>query len=213
MTNERPSDITSITENSVKHAATDHGIHELLAQRYSPYAFDPRPVEREKLLSCLDAARWAASSFNEQPWSFLVAARQEADEFARMLECLLEANQAWAQQAGVLILTVVSKTFTRNSKPNRVAEHDMDLAAANLTIQATALGLSVHQMAGVNLTKARQTYQIPDSHEPFTAIALGYAAEPRNAADPKLAERDQAPRSRKTLKEIVFTGKWGQGSE
>jgi len=200
-------------QNLIKQANTDHSIQELLAVRYSPYTFAPRLVETQKLLLCLEAARWAASSFNEQPWSFLVAPRQQAQEFEKMQGCLVEANQSWAANAGVLILTVVSKTFTGNNKPNRVAEHDLGLAAANLTVQATALGLAVHQMAGVNLTKARQTYQIPDSFEPFTVIALGYAGDPARTQDPVLAERDQTPRSRKPLQEFVFFGAWQQSAQ
>ena len=199
-----------MTHNSAKDAQVDHPIHELLAVRYSPYAFDARPVERSKLLSCLEAARWAASSFNEQPWSFIVAGREDGDAFEGLLGSLVEANQAWAGNAGVLILTVISRSFSRNDKPNRVAEHDLGLAAANLTIQATALGLASHQMAGVNLARARQTYNIPDSHDPVTMIALGYAADPASISDEQLAERDRAPRSRKPLAEFVFGGAWGQ---
>lgn len=193
-----------------KHAQTDHPILDVLAQRWSPYVFEPRPVEREKLLSCLEAARWAPSSYNEQPWSFLVARREEPEEFARMLDCLSEGNQAWAKNAGVLMITVVCRTFQRNNKPNRVAEHDIGQAAANLTVQATALGLAVHQMAGVELHKARAAYQIPETHEPYTAIALGYAGDPATADNSPLAQRDQAPRPRKPLAEIVFSGRWGQ---
>jgi len=190
-----------------KRAATDHPILDLLADRFSPYAFDPRPVENDKLLSCFEAARWAASSYNEQPWSFIVAEREDETEFARLLDCLVETNQAWAQHAGVLMLTVAARQFSRNGKPNRMAEHDIGLAVGNLTVQATSLGLAVHQMAGINPSKARQTFQIPDTHEPLTAIALGYAAAP--SGDSPLSERDRAPRSRKPLSEFVFRGKWG----
>jgi len=139
----------------IKQARSKHSIHELIASRWSPYTFDPRPVEPDKLLSCLEAARWAASSYNEQPWSFIVARREDEAQFDQMLGCLVEANRAWAKNAGVLILTVVSRFFTRNGKPNRVAEHDIGLAAGNLTVQATALGLHVHQMAGIDTSSAR----------------------------------------------------------
>lgn len=199
-----------MTQGHVKHASADHPIHELLARRWSPYAYDPRPVERAALLTCLEAARWAASSFNEQPWSFLVAAREEEAEFARMLACLMEANQAWARNAGVLMLTVAARTFTRNGKPNRVAEHDVGMAVAGLTVQATDLGLVVHEMAGVNLARARQQYAIPESHDPLTAIALGYAADVETFADAGLAQRDRTPRARKPLGDFVFAGTWGR---
>lgn len=195
-------------ENPAKDATPEHPIHDLLVRRYSPYVFEPRPVEREKLLACLEAARWAASSFNEQPWSLLVAERDDTAEFAKMLDCLVEANQAWAKNAGVLMVTVAAESFTKNNKPNRVCDHDVGLMAANLTLQATALGLYVHQMAGINLSKTRQVYGIPESHHPFTGIALGYAGEPSQADDPQLGERDQTSRTRKTLEEFVFRGQW-----
>jgi nitroreductase len=194
-----------------KIAKPDHPIHELIANRWSPYCFEPRTVEPEKLASCLEAARWAASSYNEQPWSYIVATRDDPAEFSRMLTCLTEANQAWAQHAGVLMLGVISPTFSRNGNPNRVAEHDLGLAAGNICLQATALGLYVHQMAGVYLEKARVEYQIPESHMVVTAIAIGYAANP-DVSDPQLAERDRASRPRKKLAEFVFSGKWGKSA-
>lgn len=198
-----------MSTHDIKRAAPDHPIESVLASRYSPYVFEPKPVEREKLLSCLEAARWAASSFNEQPWSFIVAQRGDEAEFARMLECLMEANQAWASDAGVLMITTASKSFSRNGNPNRVAEHDVGLAVANMTVQATALGLHIHEMAGINLAKARGTYAIADGHDPVTALALGYAA---TDGDGELAQRDLAPRSRKPLAEFVFTGTWQQSA-
>lgn len=192
-----------------KQAQPDHPIHELIANRWSPYCYEPRPVEPEKLASCLEAARWAASSYNEQPWSFIAATRDDEVEFPRLLGCLTEANQAWARNSGVLLLGVVSTHFSRNNKPNRVSLHDLGLAAGNICLQATALGLSVHQMAGVDLEKARQVYSIPLTHIPVTAIAIGYAAS-LDTADPELAERDRASRPRKPLKDFVFRGEWNQ---
>jgi nitroreductase len=196
--------------NEAKRAAPDHAILPLLTERYSPYAFDPRPVESEKLQSCLEAARWAASSFNEQPWTFLVARRENAAEFQKMLECLVDSNQAWAKNAGVLMITVAARAFTRNGNPNRVAEHDVGLAMGNLTMQATALGLAVHQMAGVNLGKARVAYGIPEGHDPLTGVAIGYAGAPENAPTPQLADRERAPRTRKKISQIAFEGGWGR---
>lgn len=191
-----------------KTAMTDHPILEQLAARWSPYAFDGRAVEQDKLLACLEAARWAASSYNEQPWHFLLATRDDMAEFSRLLSCLLEANQGWAANAGALLLTVVAKSFRRNGNPNRVAEHDLGLAVGNLSVQAVALGLQTHQMAGLNLSKARQTYGIPDGYEPVTAIAIGYPAQLDSADASPLAERDRAPRQRKPLRDFVFAGAW-----
>jgi nitroreductase len=191
-----------------KPAANDHPIHDLLRRRWSPVAFDPRPVEREKLLSLLEAARWAASSYNEQPWRFIVATIDRPQEHARMLACLVEGNQAWARGAPVLILTVVKRAFDRGGKPNRVAEHDVGLAAGNLTTQATALGLAVHPMAGVELEKARAAYAIPPGFDPYTAIAVGYPGDASRLPE-ALRARDAAPRSRLPLRQIVFEGRWG----
>ncbi len=195
----------------IKHAQPDHPILEVLSQRWSPYFYNPQPIERTRLIQCLEAARWAASSYNEQPWSFIVALREDEADFEQMLSCLVEANQAWARRASVLMITVIQKHFSKNGKPNRVAEHDLGLSMGNFCAQATALDLHVHQMAGVNLARARQVYQIPDTHEPFTAAAIGYAAQAAGSQD-ELAQRDQSPRTRKPLPEIVFADQFGQTS-
>ncbi len=198
--------------NDIKRAQTDIAIEQLFADRWSPYAFDPRPVEDEKLLSVLEAARWAPSSFNEQPWSFIIARRQDTEGFDRMLGCLLEGNQGWARNAGVLMITVAQKNFSRNNKPNRVCEHDIGLAAANLTLQAMALGLHSHQMGGIDLTKCRHTYKIPQDYDPVTGIALGYVPDQSADVDPEMAQRDQAPRARKPLSDFVFEDAWQQSA-
>jgi nitroreductase len=199
--------------NEIKLAKPDFPILDCIAQRWSPYLFAPRGVEPEKLRSCLEAARWAASSFNEQPWSFILARREQTVEFQRVLGCLVESNQAWAKNAGVLMLSVVAKSFSRNGTPNRVAQHDLGLAMGNLCCQATHLGLFVHQMAGVNLDQVRQEFAIPDTHDPHTGIAIGYAEPPAQASNQTFAERDSAPRPRKRLNEFVFSGKWSQPAQ
>jgi nitroreductase len=195
-----------------KIAKTDHPVLPVIAQRWSPYAYDPRPVEREKLLACLEAARWAPSSYNEQPWTFILAERGDTAEFARVLDCLVSGNQAWAKNAGVLLLTVVSKLFSKNGKPNRAAEHDIGLAAGNMVLQATAIGLQGHQMIGIEAAKVRATYQVPEAYEPLTAIAIGYPAAVQPGTTDPLAQRDLASRTRKSLSEIVVRGRWGQGA-
>lgn len=195
-----------------KQAITEYDVLPLVANRWSPCVFDPRPVEREKLLTCLEAASWAASSYNEQPWRFIVAERSDEVAFARLLDCLIEANQTWARDAGVLLLTVVSRSFARNGTPNRMAEHDLGLAVGNFSIQATALGLYLHQMAGFNPAKARAECGIPEGYDPITAIALGYLGDPAKA-DSQRAARDQSGRSRKSLPEITFNGRWDRPIE
>ena len=192
-------------------APTAHPIHELLARRWSPRAFHPRPVEPEKLRSLLEAARWAPSSYNEQPWSYIVATKEDPGEFSRLLACLVEGNQAWAKDAPVLLLSVASRRFARNGKENCHAFHDVGLASGNFVIQATAMGLFVHQMAGILPDKARETFGIPEGHEPVAGIALGYPGDPETLPE-RLRAAETAPRTRKALESFVFTGRWGQTS-
>lgn len=194
--------------NDVKRARTDHAIDETIASRWSPYAYDGTAVPRDDLLAVFEAARWAASAFNEQPWRYLVASRDDAAEFERLLSCLVEANQAWAREAGALALGVVSLRYARNDKVNGTAHHDLGLASANLTLEAARRGYQAHQMAGILPDRARELYGIPDGFEAHTGIALGTPAAPE-AAPEKLRGRDEAPRERKPLTETVFTGTWG----
>ena len=194
-----------------KPADTLHPIHDLLARRWSPRAFSDRPVAPDVLRSLCEAARWAPSSANLQPWSFIVATRDNQQEFARMLECLVEGNQIWAKQAPVLMVSVAAK-LDRDGDPNPHAWYDVGQAVALLSVQATALGLFVHQMAGILPEKIRELYQIPDSYEPVTGIALGYPGTPEQLPD-KLRQRELAPRTRKPINEFVFAGAWGRASK
>lgn len=196
---------------SIKSAATDHPILKILAERWSPYGFDDRLVAEGDLRSLFEAARWAASSYNEQPWNYLVASRENAPEFGRLLTCLVAANQAWARSAPVLVLSVVSLRFAENKQDNRAAVHDLGLAAGNLVVEATARGLSVHQMIGILPEKARELYQIPEHFEAWTAMAIGYPADPAKLPE-ALRQRELTPRQRKRLSKFVFTGQWGQPS-
>ncbi len=198
-----------------KPADTQHPVHDLIRQRWSPRAFSDRPVSPEALRQVFEAARWAASSFNEQPWSFIVATKDDPQAHQAALNCLTERNQQWARHAPVLILTVVSRNFAHNSQLNRCREHDLGLAAGNLSVQATALGLVVHQMGGVNLEQVRHTYQVPDTHEPFSAIAIGYpGGEAEIARLPEVFhEAEAAPRTRKPLDQMVFSSRFGQKSD
>jgi nitroreductase len=192
----------------------EHPVIDSIASRWSPYRFDSREVEDAKLLQCFEAARWAASSFNDQPWSFIIAKRQDTEAFATMVACLLEANQPWASKAGALILTLSRDKFAYNDKPNRVALHDLGQATAHLALQADALGLQVHQMAGVNLSQIRHQYQVPEDFQPQTAIAIGYAATapPDGELETELEKRQSGQRTRKTLATHVFDGQWGQSA-
>ncbi len=194
-----------------KPASSDYPILDVIKRRWSPRAFGDRLIEPNKVRQLFEAARWAASSYNEQPWRFIVATKDNEKEYKKALECLLEANQVWAKQAPLLILTVSKKTFSKNGKPNRVYVHDVGLAMANLTLQATAMGLFAHQMAGVDLDKVRKTYKIPDDFEPQTACAVGYAGDPDTLPD-SLKQAEHEERTRKPLTEIVFTGKWDEAA-
>lgn len=194
-----------------KHAAPDYPVLDLITKRWSPYAFDDRPVPDSDLRSLFEAARWAASSYNEQPWSYIVATKANAKEFERLLSCLVEGNQVWAKAAPVLALGIATLKFVRNKKPNRVALHDLGLAAGNLCLEATARGLMVHQMVGILPDKAREIYEIPEDSEAFTGLAIGYVGNPDRLPD-TLKARDSAPRQRKPLGEFVFEGRWGTAS-
>jgi nitroreductase len=195
-----------------KPAQTQYPIHELIKNRWSPRAFSPRPVEREKLLALFEAARWAASSRNEQPWSFIVATRDDEAGFDKALGCVREGNARWARNAGVLLFSLAKRSFEPDDDPNRFAFHDVGLAVANLIIQATALGLYTHQMAGIYRDKVREVYQIPETHDVVAGIALGYYGELEQLPG-DLQEREVAPRKRKPLTEFVFEGTWGEIAE
>lgn len=190
-------------------APTDYEVIDLIRQRHSPRVFAPKRIEAEALRSLLEAARWAASCFNEQPWRFLVATQDEPSEYQQLLACLVEANQAWAKEAPVLMLSVASSRFAKNDKPNRHALHDVGLAVAQMTLQATAMGLVAHQMAGFDAEKARSTFEIPDGFDPVAAIALGYAPV-LDALPPEVAERERAPRKRRPQRDFAFRGHWGK---
>jgi nitroreductase len=194
---------------SIKHATTDHPIHDLLSRRWSPYAFADRDVPADDLRALFEAARWAPSANNEQPWCYLVAVRSDTGAFERLLSCLVEANQLWARHAPVLALGIVRETFARNGESNATALHDLGLAAGNLLTEATARGLAVHQMAGILPDRARDLFAIPDHSRALTALAIGYAGDPASLPE-RLRERDLAPRTRKPLAGFVFGGRWGE---
>ena len=193
--------------SGVKQVAPDHPIHELISKRWSPYAFSDRPVPPDDLRSLFEAARWAASSYNEQPWRYIVATKENPAEFERLLSCLVEGNQPWAKAAPVLALGCVTLNFATNNKPNRAAQHDLGLASASLCLEATVRGLYVHQMAGILPDKARVLYQIPEGAEALTGLAIGYLGNP-DALPENYKKRDLVPRQRKPLSEFVFGGKW-----
>jgi nitroreductase len=194
-----------------KPAPTDYPIEEIIRRRWSPRAFAEQPVEPDKLRSLFEAARWAPSSFNEQPWVYIIATKDQPDEYAQMLSCLVEKNQQWARLAPVLMVSVAKMNFDKTGKPNRHAFHDVGLATATMLVQATAIGLFVHQMAGFSVEKIRETYSLPEGFEPVAAMAVGYPADPEALPEP-FREQEVAPRRRKPISDFVFEGKWREVS-
>lgn len=191
-----------------KPALTNFPVHDLIRQRWSPRAFADKPVAPEVLSSLFEAARWAPSSNNEQPWSYIVATKDDPENFSKMLSVLVEFNAGWAKSAPVVMLAVSRLTFQKNDTPNRNAFYDTGAATALLTLEATSRGLFVHQMAGFDPEKSRAVFGIPPGYEAIAAIALGYPGDPQSLPE-KLRDRELAPRSRKPISEFVLSGHWG----
>lgn len=198
-----------LVEPYAKPAPADHAIHDLLRLRWSPRSFNDESLPTSELRSLLEAARWSPSASNEQPWSFLVAAREDATGFATLLDLLNPGNQVWARQAAVLMIGVARRELQGKAQPNRTALYDLGQAVAHLTFQATAGGLAVHQMAGFDLEHARTTCGIPADHDPVVAIALGRPA-PTSALPEAVRAKDETPRRRKAQADFAFTAQWGQ---
>ena len=192
-----------------KTAPADRPIHPLLAERWSPYAFTDASVAESDLLILFEAARWSASSYNEQPWRFIAARREERDAFAKALSCLVPFNRGWARHAAVLILGLVETRRPGDGSPNPAAEHDLGLAAATLTVEATHRGLSVHQMSGIVPDRVREAYAVPDDVRPLTALAIGHPASLEDTPK-EMRDRQARPRERRSLSEFVFGHRWGE---
>jgi nitroreductase len=194
-----------------KHAAPDHDILDVIRRRWSPRAFDAsRGVTRADLLRLFEAARWAPSSMNEQPWRFVIAERRGTPEaFAALYGALTGRNPTWAGSAPVLALVAVRKTFEAVDVTNESAWYDAGQAVALLVMQATAMDLSVRQMEGFDRARVRAALAIPAPFEPAVAMAIGYAGDPASLPLEKHRDAELRPRSRKALGEIVFEGSWG----
>jgi len=191
-----------------KPAPTDVPLHTLVRERWSPRAYSDKLVPPEVLRSLFEAARWAPSSYNHQPWAYIVATKDDAENYAKMLSTLVEFNAGWARQAPVLVLSVAQMKTAKDGSPNRWAMHDVGSASAQLTFEANSRGLFVHQMAGFDPEKARRVFNIPQDWEPVAAMAIGYPGDPQSLPD-RLRAGELAPRTRKPLSEFVITGGWG----
>jgi nitroreductase len=187
----------------LKHGPSRSGVTDIILKRWSPRAFSDKPVSSADLTKIFTAAAWAASSFNEQPWRFLVGKKGD-ETYAKIFDSLAEFNQGWAGSAPVLILSVGKRTFTHSGQPNAHALHDTGAASANFSLEATALGLHTHGMAGFDRDKARASFGIPEDFEVGAVWALGYLGDPTVLPDPMKA-METAPRTRKPLSEFVFS--------
>lgn len=194
-------------EQPVKLADTEYPIHELLQKRWSPRAFSEKLIDDELLNQLFEAARWAPSSYNEQPWRFIVARKDDKEAYEQLASVMNEFNQSWATDAPVLVLALTKTTFDLDGRENPHAEHDLGQAIAQLTFEATKNDLYVHQMAGILPEKAREVYDISEDFKPLTMFAIGYKGQPESL-NQKMQNQETSPRIRKDLDEIVFDGKW-----
>jgi len=195
-----------------KIARTDHDVLDLIRRRWSPRAFDQdRDISRADLLRIFEAARWAPSSFNEQPWRFVVAERRHTpDAFEALASALTTRNQLWARQAPVLTLVALRVALERIVAQNPLAWYDAGHAVALLTLQATDLGLSLRQMEGFDRAAAQAACGVPAGFEPVVVMAIGYAGDPDTLSHDKHRESERLPRSRRPIGESVFEATWGR---
>lgn len=203
--------ISAYEVNELKKAPVSDGVLPAVLNRWSARAFSDRDVSADDLKRVFEAARWAASSRNEQPWRYFVG-RRGSQTYQKIYSTLAPANQVWAGAAPVLIFGVASTKFVHNGSENRVALYDLGAATSYLTLQAAALGLTTHQMAGFDEKKALEVFAIPEGYEAGAVVALGYQGEPSALSNQHLLEMETSPRTRKPLKEFVLSA-WGEAAE
>lgn len=192
-----------------KKAITQVPIHELLAARWSGRAFDPnRMLEREQVLALLEAARWAPSCYGDQPWRYIVCDKlTNRPAWESAFACLSEGNQGWAKSAPLLLLSLADSQFVSRDKANRWGQHDTGAASENLCLQATSMGLMVHQMGGFDKDKAASLFNVPERYTPMAMMAVGYQL-PLEIMTAEQKERELAERGRRPLGENFFDGDW-----
>lgn len=190
-----------------KIANTSIEIFPLLASRWSPRAFSDQKISNDSLLKILEAARWAPSSSNLQPWQFIVGKKEE-ETYQKIFETLGEFNQLWAHNAAVLMLSI-GKRFEKDGNENRIFKYDVGQAVAHLSVQAMSENIYVHQMGGFSAKKAIELFEIPKDYEPLTVIALGYLGDPK-MLHPRMQVSETAERERKPLSDFVFALKFGE---
>lgn len=187
--------------------AIDTPVNALIEKRWSGRAFSDRAVEKEKVRTLFEAVRWAPSCMNEQPWRFILTHKGEPG-YERLFATLKPGNQSWAGEAPILILTVVKTVFSQTGTPNTYALYDLGLAMGHFGLQATELGLNLHQMAGFDRNLTKELFHLPENYEPATIIALGYLGDPETLPE-KYQKSEQAPQIRKKVEEFVFQEAWG----
>lgn len=186
-------------------------LHKLLSHRRSPRAFSERAIEPSKIVSIFEAARWSPSSANEQPWIFIAATKSDTRVYTTVAESLMEGNRRWAVHAPLLVAGIAQSTYLKSGKPYRHAWYDLGQSIANMTVQASTLGLSVHQMGGFDASQLHTGFSIPEGYDVVIVLAIGYAERPERLPD-DLRSREEAPRMRKPLEAFVFTDGWGEPS-
>lgn len=193
-----------------KLADTVPGVAEIFRVRWSPRSFSSQPVPAEILEAILDAGRWAASSYNEQPWRFIVATKDDPEAFQALLSALVPFNQSWAKNAPVLLLTAARSNFSHNETANSHSLHDAGAALAYIMLQAAASGVQGHAMAGFDRAKARELAGVPPEFQLGAIVAFGYPDSPDNLPNDQMKQQEVAPRKRKPLSELAFKGHWGR---
>lgn len=188
--------------NSIKKAVTSYPVLEVIRNRWSPRAFSDKIIDESSLNSLFEAASWAASAANEQPWQYIYASRG-SDGFNNIWDCLLPGNQPWAKHAACLVIAVARTTYQASGKANPYAQHDLGMANAHLLLQASANGIYSHAMAGFNRNALIETIKLADNQDPICVIALGYLSAPDSLEEP-FRSREQQPRSRKQLSAFTF---------
>lgn len=189
-------------QQEIKRAQAEYPVLNVLEQRWSPYSLADKPVSREDLLAMFEAARWAPSSYNDQPWRYIVALREDQETYQKILSCLVEANQAWAKQAPVLVLGLYRVHLSQTGAVNPAAQHDLGAASMSLCLEATRRGLVVHQMIGILPERAAAEFQLGAESKALTALAIGYIGDVANAPEP-YKTRDSSVRTRLPLNDIV----------
>jgi len=186
---------------------TPENIYKLIEKRYSPVTFSSQNVEEEKLFQLFEAARWAPSSFNDQPWNFIYGLKGKDEIYDKLFDCLLEPNQMWAKYAPVLMLSVANMISPTTQKENPYAFHDTGMAVGNLLMQATSMGLYAHQMGGYSKEQAIESLKIPKTHSPVAMIAIGYKGNSEDFPE-ELQQKGNKERTRKLLKDFVFNSEF-----